>query len=154
MIFTLAISLVSAQQDCDQTNFKPCLDLAINYRETTCQPLASKNVTFFNDCLCYNYANEALCYQQCTNNATVQRELRQVQIPKTDNQCKAQGFNYLDLPRPATWEYYFPSNGVKPTVTQSTKGQTDAPNPTGKVSINAALPFDISWAFGLVGLVL
>jgi hypothetical protein len=96
MIFTLFLSLsvVFAQERCEGTNFQPCLDDNQQYRESTCDPLLTTSAKFYNDCLCYHYANEALCYQQCSD-PSVQTELTTVQIPKTQNQCNAQGLNYL-----------------------------------------------------------
>jgi len=150
MLSFLFVTYALSQQDCSLTNWQPCLDLATQYQESTCLPLASKNATFYNDCLCYSYINEGYCYAQCPGNSIVQTELTTVIQPKIDAQCAAQGINPLSPPQPPVWQSYFPSDGSVPSSfpgepTSSDPGSSNPSLPTN--AQNAASGIDVTWVW-------
>ena len=70
----IAISFVSAQSSTvgkDCPNFQPCLQEGGNYKIFTCDPLQSRNISWYNTCLCLNNINIGLCYNQCTTDSQV-----------------------------------------------------------------------------------
>jgi hypothetical protein len=127
----LFVSSVLAQAGCEQTNIVPCKNDAEIFRTATCEPMAARNQTHYQHCLCYHFVNLQLCYLQCTSPAA-QAELQGQAIPQTTAQCGAAGLNPRALPQPPIWQTWFPTTAVaRPTAATVVPGNTASPAATG-----------------------
>ena len=65
----IALNAANAQsivgKDCP--NFQPCLNVNDLYKTGTCDPLQSKNASWYGICICLNNINIGYCYNQCTS---------------------------------------------------------------------------------------
>ena len=65
----IALNAANAQsivgKDC--LNFQPCLNVNDLYKTATCDPLQSRNASWYSVCLCLNNINIGNCYKQCTS---------------------------------------------------------------------------------------
>ncbi|KAI8894629.1 hypothetical protein BC833DRAFT_604214 [Globomyces pollinis-pini] len=123
---------------CDQTNFQPCRDLAVQYRETTCTPMMSTNITNYNACLCYNAVEDRYlvclidrkCFNQCSGDKDVDAIYSGEVQPKVTSQCAVAGLNPEALPANAPWTTKTPETST----------------PTGPKPVTSILPTQTSSA--------
>jgi hypothetical protein len=161
-----AISSPTPNQDCAPTNFQPCLDTQKTYLDTTCEPLSSKNATFYGNielitleiCKCYNLVNVGFCYKQCPGNIQVQQQLAGTVEPQIIAQCGLPqvSLNPNRLPQPPIWVTFFPSSdsgsasvtaSASPTSSQSTQA-TVAANRSGASSYEPVSSLVFAMIFG------
>ncbi|KAI8893011.1 hypothetical protein BC833DRAFT_661963 [Globomyces pollinis-pini] len=134
MLFILSalLPLLSAQQNCADTNYEACKEQAKVFLDKTCTPLASSSMPNYQSCLCYQVVNESYCYAQCKDNATVQAEYQKVNQPKLTTLCKAANLDPFNLPKTAPWVIVPTSTlGLQPTLPAISTGLPGAkPSPT------------------------
>jgi hypothetical protein len=100
--------------------FQPCLDVGHLYKTSTCDPLHSKNVSWYNTCLCLNNINIGFCYNQCTSDPEAVAQGKAFQATITAS-CSAVNIDPKGPLPPAPWV----NGGVVVTpTTRSTIGPT------------------------------
>ncbi|KAI8899095.1 hypothetical protein BC833DRAFT_587121 [Globomyces pollinis-pini] len=129
-----ALVVVRAQQDCELTNYTPCMDQAKQFMELTCNPMKTTNPTGYNQCLCYQNVNRELCFKQCPNNATTIAEYNGNK-PLTAATCNAAKLDPNALPKVAPWQTDMLNTGSTTGPTGVAPGSLPSPTKSSNSAI-------------------
>lgn len=128
--FSFATAQSTIEKDCQ--NFKPCLNDGEIYKTATCDPLQSKNATWYSTCLCLNNINIGYCYKQCTSDPESVKQGLAFEATITSS-CAAVGINPKGPLPLAPWVQ-------SPTVTSTTVAPTSSSGSSPVATVSATAP--------------
>ena len=145
MFAALILSVLAQTPDCPV--YDRCIIDAQTNLDATCNLVAQKNATWYQQCLCYYNVEKGKCFVQCPNNQQVQTEGLAFQ-PVITSTCTAAGFTNPNALPPAPWYSALP-NLPKPT---SAATASTSPSSTSNPKSNGAASWGVGALLGVLAL--